>query len=277
MWRYYNHSLIPECPPNVTADVTEALESDYWKNKQTFFICYTSDYGSDKYKEWYYCIKDNPLDLDKLKAKRRYEINKGEKNFKVKEIEPEKYKEELYRIYSAAVYSYKSFSSKLLSRNEYYENVKKWSERHRTFGAFDSESGILAGFIQVIEYSTYVDFNGCKSDPAYEKKGCNAALIAYMCKEYDSKLSAGGFLICDGQKTILHETNFQGYLEKYFGFRKVNCKLNIVYKKYIYLIILLIWPFRKLIDCLSWISLSGKLNAILKMEEIRRKQEGFND
>ena len=47
---------------------------------------------------WYYVIKDNVFDIDVLKAKRRYEIKKGCKNFTVRKIHPEDYKTELLQV-----------------------------------------------------------------------------------------------------------------------------------------------------------------------------------
>ena len=47
-------------------------------------------------------IKDTPFDINALKAKRRYEINKGKKNFDVKKIRPSEHRDELYEVLMAA-------------------------------------------------------------------------------------------------------------------------------------------------------------------------------
>ena len=47
---------------------------------------WTSDWDCGYETEWWYCIKDTPFDISTLKSKRRYEINKGNKNFEVREI-----------------------------------------------------------------------------------------------------------------------------------------------------------------------------------------------
>ena len=49
-------------------------------------------------------------------------------------------------------------------------------------------------------------------------------------KEEFSQKIGKNFYICDGERNILHETSFQNYLEKYFGFRKAYCKLNLKYR-----------------------------------------------
>ncbi len=43
-------------------------------------------------------IKDTPFDISTLKSKRRYEINKGNRNFKVRRIDPLKYVNQLFNV-----------------------------------------------------------------------------------------------------------------------------------------------------------------------------------
>ena len=69
-WKYYNHAAIP---------VTALLER------------WTTEFDCGYETNWWYVVKDNPFDINALKSKRRYETNKGIKNFNVKEIEPMNY------------------------------------------------------------------------------------------------------------------------------------------------------------------------------------------
>ena len=69
-WKYYNHAAIP---------VTALLAR------------WTTEFDCGYETNWWYVVKDNPFDINALKSKRRYEINKGIKNFNVKEIEPMNY------------------------------------------------------------------------------------------------------------------------------------------------------------------------------------------
>ena len=59
---------------------------------------WTENWDCGKETEWWYVIKDTPFDISKLKAKRRYEINKGIKNFEVKPIDPVSFVEDIYRV-----------------------------------------------------------------------------------------------------------------------------------------------------------------------------------
>lgn len=109
-----------------------------------------------------------------------------------------------------------------------------------------------------------------KTIPKYEKLQINAAIIAVALENINHELN-NGFYICDGERNILHETAFQSYLEKYFGFRKAYCRLNVDYRLIICIIINFLYPFRKIIKKFDDFSIFNKINSILYMEEIRKK------
>jgi len=97
---------------------------------------------------------------------------------------------------------------------------------------------------------------------------------------FRDRLSQGCF-ICDGSRSVNHETHFQDYLEKYFGFRKAYCKLNLVYLPLCKIIVAFLYPFRYFVDLLGYrIGLFHQISAILKMEEIvrncKKRYELFN-
>lgn len=147
------------------------------------------------------------------------------------------------------------------------DNIKKWS-RYEVYGAFNKEN-ILCGYILLLYNNQCINLVSLKSNPKYEKLQINAGIIATVLEDINGKLSKG-FYICDGERNILHETNFQNYLEKYFGFRKVYCKLNIYYRPIISLIVYILYPFRILIKEFDNIPIFNKINAILYMEKIRK-------
>ena len=79
--------------------------------------------------------------------------------------------------------------------------------------------------------------------------------------------------ICDGARSISHETAFQDYLEKYFEFRKAYCELNIKYNPKWKLTIKFLYFFRKIFRLLEGIGIIHQINGIMKMEEIVRGQK----
>lgn len=121
----------------------------------------------------------------------------------------------------------------------------------------------------MLPYEDYIDFNILRVRPAYEKYAINAAIIYQIVIDNNEFMEKGGY-ICDGSRSIRHETAFQNYLEKYFGFRKAYCRLNIKYKPIIGVIIKVIYPVRKVLDKLDNIGIVHSINALLKMEEVIR-------
>lgn len=80
-WRYYNHALLPKCAPHETVDTTLIENDAIWGDTEenVLFARWTSDFDCPYLMDWWWCITDKPLDLSKLKAKRRYEHKKPEK------------------------------------------------------------------------------------------------------------------------------------------------------------------------------------------------------
>lgn len=68
-----------------------------------------------------------------------------------------------------------------------------------------------------------------KVRPSQEKNAVNAALVNGVIYCFGKELSEGVY-ISDGERSIFHETHFQVYFEKCFGFRKAYCRLYIRYR-----------------------------------------------
>ncbi len=108
-----------------------------------------------------------------------------------------------------------------------------------------------------------------KTVPAYERKGANAALINGILSYCAADLADGGY-ICDGQRSLNHETAFQDYLEKYFGFRKAYCNLHMAYRPSVRWLIPILRIFRKPLKKMNDIGIIHSINAVLGMDEIAR-------
>ncbi len=234
---------------------------------------WTSDYDCGYETNWWYVIKDTPFDINALKAKRRYEINKGNRNFVVKEIVPSEYAEEIYSIAVAAYETYPKSYRPNVSHDQFVTGVMNWNF-YKVYGAFSVEDESLCGYACLNKRNlegNYINFTFMKAIPDREKLGLNAAMVNKILVDHEQFLNSGGY-ICDGARSINHETAFQDYLEKYFGFRKAYCELHIVYRPAFGALINMIYPFRKLLNKLGSKRVAGKLNALLRMEEIKRRK-----
>lgn len=232
---------------------------------------WTSDWDCGYETNWWYVIKDTPLDISQLKAKRRYEINKGMKFFEVKQISPQKYAEELCQVQVAAFSAYPEKYRPHVEINSFVQEVAHWNDTI-VFGAFYKENNQLVGYARLKKMDEFwLEFNVLKANPDFEKCAVNAAIVAEILKFFEPFLKKGG-IICDGSRSINHETHFQDYLEKYFNFRKAFCNLHVVYNPKIAWGIPILYCMRKTLMKLDNIGSVHRINAVLKMEEIVRSQ-----
>ena len=272
-WKYYNHAMIPTTAPHEKID-TEPNKQFWCENKKAFLARWTSEFDCGYETNWWYVIKDEPFDITALKSNYRYKINKGIKNFDIRIINPIDYVDELFDVFIEAFGSWPTKYRPQFTYNDAQELAQKLSADSTMicFGAFYRETGELCGFMQTPTYETYAELQVQRVKPAYEKLQINAALVYGFLENNSAKLKRGNFYILDGARSISHETNFQDYLEKYFGFRKAYCKLHITYNPRICWIVNMLYPFRKILRRFDGISFVHPINSVLYMEELCRSE-----
>lgn len=275
-WKYYNHAMIPEAPPNQSVNNSPIESGQIWQKVRgggtPLLARWTSNWDCGYETNWWYIIKDMPLDISQLKAKRRYEINKGMKFFEVKQISPKEYVEELYQVQVAAFSAYPEKYRPHVEMNSFAQEVECWNDTI-VFAAFYKGSNQLVGYARLKKLDElWLEFNVLKTNPAFEKYAVNAAIVAKILIFFDDFLRKGG-IICDGSRSINHETHFQDYLEKYFDFRKAFCHLHIRYNPKIVRKISILYRMKKVFMKLDNIGVVHQVNAVLKMEEIVRSQK----
>lgn len=270
-WKYYNHAMIPTAAPHEEIDAEPFNNKQFWnENKKALLARWTSEFDCGYETNWWYVIKDEPLDISSLKSKRRYEINKGKKNYVVRPIDANQYANDLYNITIAAYTSWPAKYRPSIDRDVFFESLNRWSE-YIVYGAFSVDNERMSGYAYLKDMVTYYNFVSLRVIPESEKKGINAAIVTKILEDYTEKGDFSKY-ICDGERCINHETNFQDYLEKYFGFRKAYCKLHIVYKPQIKWVIKTIYPFRKIFHRFDEIGFVHQINSVLYMEELCRSE-----
>ena len=273
-WRYYNHAVIPTSAPHERVDTTDIENGALWGiYPKALLARWTSDWDCGYETNWWYVIKDTPFDISSLKAKRRYEINRGLKSFDVRKIENvSAYAEQLFEITCDAYEDYPKAYRPFIERESYISSVKKWTG-YDVYGAFSKEDGLLKAWARLKPYKQYSNFEMMKSLRAQEKLGVNAALINGILMDYNSRLADNSYYICDGARSVNHETAFQDYLEKYFGFRKAYCKLHIEYAHKMRFVVKLLFPLRGGLRHIHSKGIIHNINSILQMEEIVRQEK----
>lgn len=270
-WKYYNHAAIPTTAPHEIPDILPITCGSIWKMGGTPLLArWTTEFDCGYETNWWYVIKDDSFDISQIKSNYRYKINKGARIFDVHVIKPTDYKEELYNVQVAAFSAYPKKYRPKVDKNKFMASIDVW-DGQVVVGAFYRETNQLVGYSYLTQDGQYVDLKVLKSNPEYEKYQLNAALVEGILRVFDPLLRNGGY-ICDGARSINHETAFQDYLEKYFSFRKAFCCLHVVYNPKIKWLIKLLYPVRGLLLKLDGIGIVHQLNSVLRMEEICRKE-----
>lgn len=268
-WNYYIQAAIPSTAPHIDVDIEPVKNGSIWDlDGKPVMARWTTDWDCGHETEWWYCIKDTPFDISALKSKRRYEINKGNKNFSVTEIYPSDYGDELFKVTSAAYETYPASYRPHIDHDTFVAGVSSW-HYYKVYGAFLAESGELCGYACLLKDDIYINFAVLKADPDKEKLAINAAIVDKILVDHEEFLKTGGY-ICDGARSIQHETAFQDYLEKYFEFRKAYCRLRVVYKPAMKIAVGICFPFRGILKKFDGLSVVRKVNALMRMEEINR-------
>ena len=231
------------------------------------FARWTSDFDCGYETNWWYVIKDTPFDISELKAKRRYEINKGRRNFTIRRIMATDYPDQILDVTNKAFLSWPEKYRPSIDDDDFRNSLSYWNSA-MIYGAFDRENDSLSGYAYLTEYEGHLEFNMLRVIPECERLGINAAICSAILEDNNDRFD-GRWYINDGARTIRHETAFQDYLEKYFGFRKAFCRLEIMYRNPYGLVIKMLFPFRKIIGTSS--RFGSIISSVLKMEEIRRE------
>ena len=272
LWRYYNHALLPNCAPNEEVDFESLNDKTIWKQflpYRPLLACWTTHFDCGYDTGWWYCIMDKPFDLSSLSSNRRTKMNQALRNFNVHIIDVKEYAEQMFDVHISAWKTYHKTGTFDTEKDLFCKEVKQWQEI--VFGAFDKESNCLAAYYRVKVNPAHIDLVTLKSMPSFEKKRVNLAIMYVVYNFFRKDIEQGKFL-CGGSRNIYHQTNFQEFREKNFGFRKAYAHLHIQYAPFISFLVKIMYPFRKMIRKIPF-KVANQISGVLWMEEICRKQK----
>lgn len=273
-WEYYNHALVPTLPPHIDPDISWMKDSDRWKEyaggKMPLFARWVSDFDCSEETEWWCIIKDTPFDIMSLKSNRRSLITRGLKRVDVKVIIPADYAEQMSNILVKEWKYYDDSYEEVNDRQKLTDDFKKLTMKNlgnaEYLGAFLKDTDTMIGYAIYNLFDDWIEYSVVKTDPEYLNTQVNAALAYFGVERY---MRPGIKYIHGGWRTMIHESNYQEYLMKNFGFRKAYCKLHIQYRPLMQIAVNVLYPLRGMIKKVKnkWIY---TVWCALQQEEIRR-------
>ena len=273
-WEYYNHALVPTLPPHIDPDISWMKDSDRWKEyaggKMPLFARWVSDFDCSEETEWWCIIKDTPFDIMSLKSNRRSLITRGLKRVDVKVITPADYAEQMSNILVKEWKYYDDSYEEGNDRQKLTDDFEKLTTKNlgnaEYLGAFLKDTDTMIGYAIYNLFDDWIEYSVVKTDPEYLNTQVNAALAYFGVERY---MRPGIKYIHGGWRTMIHESNYQEYLMKNFGFRKAYCKLHIQYRPLMQIAVNVLYPLRGMIKNVKnkWIY---TVWCALQQEEIRR-------
>ena len=236
-----------------------------------YFCRYTSDFDCNNHTEWWYCLKDEIIDLQKLTSKQRYRIKRGNKNceiFKIEQLELEQWLDDMFSVQETSFSEYPEKYRPKADYEAFKVKMKGWKGID-IWGATDRETRKLIAYAIIKKQKDMVWLTALKVHPKFMNTDVNAAMVYSVCNHY-----LGGKCykyVCDGERNIRHETNFQEFLVHNLNFRYAYCRLHVVYKPIVGIIVRLLMPFREFIRRIGhYNKYLYNLWCVLRQEEIAR-------
>ena len=269
-WRCYNSAAIPTTPPHEAPNLQPVESGEIWKlDGAPYLVRYTTDFDCGYDTGWWWIIKEAPYDVDALSPSSRKHIKQALKKCYVKKINPENYQDALWNIFDSAYARYKN-TSNAQNKNAFKSGLKSTNGVDYWAG-FDCETNLMIGYMTCVEHDTYVITQTAKFNPLYMNRGVSAAIYHNVLQHYLNEKKKN--YVCGGERAIYHITNTQDYKIQKFGYRKAYCKLNLLYRRPIKFLVNLLMPFRKALYRAGSVGFISKINGILRMEEICRRQK----
>lgn len=270
-WEIYQGFLQPVSPPQYPIKLTRNEIKMLIKMTGALFIRWHTDFDCKDETGWWFVIKDGSSSLDELSKKMKNQVKKGLKLSLVKQVNAGLIAQNSYALYKTALQEYGGIVG-IVSEEAYVSSILRdnnFPDLIEYFGVFCEDK--LVGYSKNYIQGEVVSYAVIKFDPAYLSKYISYALIYEMNSYYLNERKMK--FVYDGERSLLHESNFQDYLISKFKFRKAYCRLNVVYSRWFGLLIFALYPFKKSIVFLSNVlhmPFLRKIKAVLLQEELAR-------
>ena len=264
-WKYYNHAVIPNMAPHEEPVLQSVYDNSIWKQfakEKPLFAMWTEGFDCGFETNWWYVIKDTPIDINEFTAKRRKNIRTALKKCKIYKIDPSQHAEELYETYRKALTRFKKNDS-ITPKKAFIEGLKHTKSSVDYWCGEDVATGKIIGWMSCIVHQDYVETSPAKYDPEYLKLRVSDA-IHYTIIEYYINQQHKRY-ISSGNRSLNHETNAQIYKIENFGFRKAYCKLNMLFRPEIRWIVRVAYSLRYVLEKMDNITFCHQMNAVIKM------------
>lgn len=217
------------------AECKEMLGQGGWMVRNTY------DFDCEEETSFWYVVKDSFGSMEELSSKMRNQVRKSLTNYEFRRMTREELLAQGYPVHRAAAEGYK-VKADVPTEEEFRQGMMNGPEND-WWGAFDRTDGHLAAFAKNIVYEHSCNYSVMKAIPGELSRYPYYGLIYSMNQYYLDECRVR--YVCDGARSVTEHSNIQPFLIQKFNFRKAYCRLNIVYKPWLALVVKVLYPFRK--------------------------------
>lgn len=266
-WKKYNGALLFGRAPHISAELTKDDKTKLLDKSKAYFLRWISDWDTRE-SEFWYVIKDTFNGLDELSVNTRSKVRRGFKNCTIKRVKNTEIATFGYEVYSKAFELYATYL--VPSTQEVFKKNILASNHYDFWAVYEKDRGKMIAYSQNKIEDNSVNYMTIKFHPNYLRLYPSYILFFEMNRYY---LEEKGLLyVSDGARSISHQSNIQNFLIQKFKFRKAYCRLNIVYRKDIAIMVKILYPWQSIISKLHF-PITNKIAVLLKQEGIRRSFE----
>jgi hypothetical protein len=264
IYKLYNNMIVPFGPANRNF-LIDKEEAEVLLKKLGGLLVRCTDGFQQKELPWYAIICDEFMSVDEMKSKHRSEINRGLKKCEVKRVDAVYFANHFYEVFDKAMRGYQKAMSAPFTESEFrlfFNAASSFDDIVHFWGVFIDNKPV-AFSVNYIYDKIESSISLVKSDPQYNADYPSYALF-YKINEYYLEEQKFGF-VNDGFRSVLHNTNVQGFLEKKFNFRKAHTHLSLFYRPALGAAVKITYPFRTLIR-----KFDNRFSALYALEEYSR-------
>ena len=266
-WRRYNGVIIPWEPPHVNFELSQRQVVEDISSNHALLARWTTNFDSKIASPFWYIINDQVVKFQDYSRNTKSKIKRGFKKLNVKIIDKTDLLKDGYSVYIKAIKRYSVVLNKK-SYSDFKNEIENLDSSWEIWGVYCNLNNQLVAYSLNRNSDDYCDYSTIKFDPLFLKDYSSYVLYYSMNKYYleEKKIK----YVSNGTRSISHQTNIHDFLIEKFMFRKAYCKIELVYKRKINILIKFLYPYR-LIFSLIPINLFRKIYIILFQEEIKRK------
>ncbi|MEC7520538.1 MAG: sugar transferase [Myxococcota bacterium] len=207
-------------------------------------------------------------DFGALSANTRSQVRRGRKRHTLRRLSEEEWLALGHACHVAAHERYRDAEPLTAAGWEAWARAVARSTATEVFGALDGD-GRLAGYIACVEEPLGVFMHTIDITPVGLKNYASAALIEHVTEHYVSR----GIPVCNGARSVLHDTNMQDYLLR-LGFQREHAQLQLVYLFPLGLGVALLRRFPALLERLPEGGASASLRALMAQDALVDRDRG---